>query len=693
MTPAPKAPPLWLAPLVVVLAAGAAYVRGLDGPFLFDDRTLFDANGEQAPFALSSRPVVWLSVALNRAISGSDTWSYHAFNVAVHALAGLLVLALGRRVLALLGERTGRAVPPATAVFLALLWTLHPLQTQAVAYIVQRAEALGGVLALGTVVAFLRGAGSTRAAPWWVLSLACLALGVATKEWVAMTPLVVLLVDRVLLARGWREPWAGRLRYHGLALALLPFLFWLFVRPQLIGSRTAGLTLQDFGPLEYLRTQPGVLLEYLRLVVWPHPLCLDRGWPITPTWSAALLPGAAVVALLGASAWSLARGRAGSRFLGLAGAWFFLFLAPTSSLVPIKDPAVEHRLYVALLAPLAIGVWAIARTFQARPALAHAVLLVLCTAAGLATAARVEDYRSGVRMWRATVACAPHHARAWTNLGEELVRADLLDEAIDVLTRALELDPESGQAALNLGTALMRTGRTADAVAPYRRAVRFLESAKTHRNLANALLLAGDAPGAEAEYRAAIAAGAEPDDHYWLAVALQRQGRLLESVPEFEAFLRERPDHADGHSNLAVSLSRLERRDEAQRHYRRAVELDPDAWAPRVNLAHSLEVAGDRTGARRELEEAVRRAPGRPEPLVAAARFALADPQGAEEALERITAALRLVDGERPELLEVLALALEGTGRKDEARSTWARVARLAPPGSPLARRARERLE
>lgn len=692
MTRAQTAPGPWLASLLIVAAAFAAYARGLDGPFLFDDRSLFEEDGSQAPFALGTRPLVWLSVALNHAVSGKATWSYHVLNVAVHALAGLLVLALTRRVLAALARSTGHSLPSGTAALLALLWTLHPLQTQAVAYVVQRAEALGAVFALGSLVAFLRAAESTRPLRGWVLSWTCLALGLATKEWVAVTPLVALLLDRVVVAGSWRAPWDGRLRHHAVALALLPALFWLFVLPQLVGSRTAGLTLRDFGPLDYLRTQPGVLLEYLRLAAWPHPLCLDRGWPITPTWSAALLPGSVVVALLVGSAWALARGRGATPLLGLAGAWFFLFLAPTSSIVPIKDPAVEHRMYVPLLAPLAIAVCALARGLRTRPGLAHGGLALLVLLAGAATVGRVEDYRSAVRMWRKVVACAPHHARAWTNLGEELARVDALDEAVEVLQRAVELDPGSGQAALNLGSALLRAGRTSEAVEPYRRAVRHLPGAKTHRNLANALLLTGDATGAELEYRAAIAAGEAPEDHYWLAVALQRQRRLAESIPAFERFLAARPDHAEAHSNLGASLSQLDRRDEALVHFRRAAELDPAAWTARLNLARCLETGGDRAGALRELESAMQRFPGRPEPFAAAARLALNEDEGSERALEWIGTALRLAGDRRPDLLEVLALAQDGADRKAEARETWQRVQRLAPPGSELARRAEQRL-
>ena len=159
---------------------------------------------------VGGRPLLHVSLALNHALSGPAVWSYHAANLVIHVLAALALFGVARRTL----QRTPLA-PQAfpAAWFTALLWTLHPLQTESVTYVVQRAESLCGLLYLAALYGFIRGSGSgsdRRGRAWLAASVAAAWLGAATKEVMATAPLLILLHDRAFVAGSFRAAWRAR---------------------------------------------------------------------------------------------------------------------------------------------------------------------------------------------------------------------------------------------------------------------------------------------------------------------------------------------------------------------------------------------------------------------------------------------------------------------------------------------------
>src|SRR5580658_2658291 len=307
-------------------AAGlVAYARSYSVPLLFDDessiadnptlRHLGTALWPPDGATVGGRPVLNLSLALNHAVSGTAVWSYHAANLAIHILAGLTVFGIIRRTLARLAN------PSATLVAFAasLLWILHPLQTESVTYIVQRAESLMGLLYLLTLYCFIRGADSrgARGRLWSALSVGACLLGMATKEVMVSAPLIVLLYDRTFLAGSFREAWRLRRREYAWLAAT-----WLVLVPLVLSSHGRGGS-AGFGtgmsPWSYSRTQLPAIVHYLGLCFWPSPLVFYYGDAVEPV-SIRLLPSAlAVAGLLAATVWALARRPA----LGFLGASFF----------------------------------------------------------------------------------------------------------------------------------------------------------------------------------------------------------------------------------------------------------------------------------------------------------------------------------------------------------------------------------
>ena len=367
----------FLAGGLIVVAAVLAHHNSVSGPFIFDDKPAIAENptirqlwpiwkplcplnhGE----TVTGRPLLNLSFAVNYAVNGLNVWGYHVANLAIHVLTALLLFGILRRTF-LLPSRADVPVCPMNqdsrcrqeclprryekfylALAIALLWAIHPLQTESVTYIVQRAESLVALFYLLTLYCFIRGATYGRGRFWYAAAvLACL-LGMASKEVMVSAPLMVLLYDRAFLAGSFREAWRRR---YGVYLALAStwvLLGWLVI---VAGGRggSAGFG-AGVGSWAYLCTQFGAIVHYLKLSVWPHPLLLDYGRETVPI-TLEIVPDAILVVLLGLATlvalWRWPK-------IGFLGAWFFAILAPTSSIVPVATQVVaEHRMYLPLAA-------------------------------------------------------------------------------------------------------------------------------------------------------------------------------------------------------------------------------------------------------------------------------------------------------------------------------------------------------
>jgi tetratricopeptide (TPR) repeat protein len=619
----PTRRPLVLA-FLVVAAVVTAYHNSLRGPFIFDDDGIVEKLRNHRLSAVSmmtgsTRPLVQLSFAANHALGGVDVRGYHLVNLAVHVLAALLLFEVARRTLAQHTADGARAAGLASAI--ALIWAVHPLQTESVTYVSQRAESLAGFCALATLYGVIRGASSMRSGCWYGgAAVACL-LGMASKPVMVVTPLVVLLYDRVFLAGSWRGAWERRR-----ALYLFLAATWGVLVVLLSGNHesaaTAGFSMPDLSAAEYLRSQPGVMLYYLRLALWPFPLVLDYAWPVAKDPAAIVIPALAIVAMLALVA-STFRSRPALAFLGAA---FFLLIAPSSSVIPIKDLAAEHRMYLPL-APLAalfvLGAEAAARASIAAAGsrLAYALMATAALVLGVLTIRRNAQYQSTMTMWSDVVRRRPESARGHNNLAYALFQARRITESATHAARAVELDPRYADAHNNLGRALTEQGDYDNAAQHYGAALRL-----------------------QPDYAAA---------HNNLGIALEKLGKLDDAIGHYAEALRIDPDYAEAYSNRGLALGKLRRFDEAIADFSRALRLRPDYVEVYANLGNTLLAQGDAHDAIRQYATALRLAPG----------FA--------------------------ELHYNMALALSADGRREEAAAHYAEATRLKsalgagpPPGA-----------
>jgi len=591
-----------LFPVLVVAAGLLAYHNSLNGPFILDDRFSIVDNRTirhlwplgkvllpPADSMVGGRPVVNLSFAVNYALGGLNVWGYHVFNLAVHLLAGLTLYGIVYRVLRLprLTERFRAASGP-LALAVAVLWTVHPLQTGAVTYISQRCESLMGLLYLLTLYCFLRGTEAQRPGRWFALSVAACVLGMASKEVMVTAPVMVLLADRTFVAGSFQEAWKRRWRLY-VALAAP----WVLLAGLMSGVTVRAVNLPPGVRWPaYALTECRAVAHYLRLAVWPHPLVFDYGIENMIVRNAAqAVPAALLLLLLGLA---VLGGLVRRPAIGFLGAWVFVILAPSSSLLPVGgSPMAEHRMYLSLagvVAAAVVGAYALGkRVFNGQQGAMTGWLAggTLAVALAWLTIQRNRDYGSELSIWRDTVEKCPDNARAHNDYGFHLSQAGDVPDAIREYEQALQLQPDYAEAQTNLGNALAASGRIAEAIARYQQALRINPRyAEAHLNWGAALAQQGRIPEAIGQYEQALQA--KPDSaqaHLELGLALALQGRNQEARDHCQEAVRLEPDSAEAHYSLGLALEQLGRNREAIAEYQEALRLKPDFTPANEGLA------------------------------------------------------------------------------------------------------------
>ncbi|MEO1528662.1 MAG: tetratricopeptide repeat protein, partial [Planctomycetota bacterium] len=517
-----------LAFAVLLVAAGLlAYENSMSGVFAFDDipcivnneslRSLGDtwtAGPDEIPGGLNRRVVGRWTFALNFAAGGLDVWGYHLVNIVIHVAAALLLMGIVRRVLLLPRMPDSLREQAAVLAFCsALLWLVHPIQTESVTYIVQRLESMMGMFFLASIYAILRSS-ENRPVIWQTLAVIAGWLCIGTKEVGLMLPLVALLFDRVFLAGSWKDVVLRRGLVHALLLtAMLSYFVVGIGSVPLHVERpvNSNVAMERASSWEFLRTQPGVLLHYLKTTFWPQNLCLELDWPIARGAFEIYGKGAVIVAAL-VTGFVLLRSRPAVGFLIVT---FFLILAPSSTIVPLYL-AFEHRMYLSL-AFISIGVvmsiyWCglrLSQRFGAGDLGRNGTLGVLLFSVPVAillivlTRQHNETYQSSLSVWQNVVRVAPHNVRARMNLGVYLGRAGRYEEAESQFRVALEQLPTYDACWYNLGLDLHRDRKMPErAVEAFEKAVELKPDEMLYQfALAAALEDSGEIEVAEASYR------------------------------------------------------------------------------------------------------------------------------------------------------------------------------------------------
>jgi tetratricopeptide (TPR) repeat protein len=596
-----------------------AYVRNLRS-FL----PVSDTAELRGDYPSRMRTVAYATFAVNYAIHGKDVTGYHVVNLAIHLantlLLYLLILNLFRT--PAMREAESASTSRWTALFAALLFACHPVQTQAVTYIVQRIASLATFFCLACLAAY--GVGRRleeeegtgwRPVSLYIAAAACSALAMKTKEISFTFPLVVASYE-FLFFRG--DPGKRILR-------LSPVLLTMLIVPLgLTGTgKPLGEMMQDVSaatkvgsPLsrwEYLLTEFRVIVTYIRLMVLPAGQNLDYDYPVHRSLAdpEVLLSLVFLLSIAGIGLYLLQRARRGAPAhftpVSFGILWFFLALSVESSLIPITDVIFEHRLYLP-----SGGFFLTAATVFSRSAswlerrrpggakwLATGGALILLLLAG-ATYARNEVWRSDIRLWEDVIRKSPAKARGYNGLGLAYAHAGQWEPAIAMYGQALFRDPGYSVALNNLGGALHESGRYREAILAYSRAIELEpENPAFVNNRGITYARIGDLERAEKDYEKAVRLNdGYADAHHNLGLLSHLQGRYGEAIDHYSRAIALGPGDPVYHSNRGLSYVFRKEYRNAIRDFATAISLAPDL----ADAYNGLGIAYGETG---RMEEAI----------------------------------------------------------------------------------------
>ena len=617
--------------IAILLAAGLAAWWGVwsfgfkfdDNPAIVDNEALLAGDWWNAAFGpqhqpLANRPFACWSLAVDFAWAGPGPRGPHTTNVLLHLANMVLALLLVRAVLR--APNVAAFVPPRAAAGLALaiatVWGVHPLATDAVAYATQRSTLLAAGCLLLSLWAVVVAHGAVRRTAWRALAVVAMALGMASKEDLVGGPILGFLFDRAFLQPSFRAALANWRLHAAMAATWLMLLACVGLGPH---NPTVGYaTWSGASAWTWLCTQAGVVVHYLRLVFVPFPLrgAYDDG--LVTNVGSAVLPGLLVLALL---AVTLACWRRQPWF-GFCGAVVFVWLGPTSSVMPIITEIVaERRMYVpmlAIVAPVVVVAW--------RGLGGKGVVVVALVVAGLvaATRAHARTYADERTFWadqfaQRTVGARTHlAAQILSNHGSMIFNAGQPEVAAQLFDEAMLCEMPTVEERVHHAVSLHLRGRVDAALEALEAIVANNPGhAQAHGSLGTVLLQAATAATpraddprlARAESLLQRAVALSPRRHsFWnaLGYAAQLRGRWREAEAAYKSATELSNERAEPVVNRAVALRQLGRGQEIEPMLRAFVATRPGDVAVRLQLVQSMAAASDFANAAAMLREVLK---------------------------------------------------------------------------------------
>lgn len=650
----------WFALVVIALAGIVIYSNTYHSPFVFDDiRSIVEkpairdvSNFFDLKRIPTSRPVVDLTFAINYSFGKLNVFGYHLVNILIHIINGFIVYFLSLEIMKLLfrspeeaktSKVRGRGLSkeatltrdlrlPVAALFGALIFVVHPLQTQAVTYICQRYASLAALFYLASVLFYLKarinqtsgrrdqGSGeqtvffSIQILAFYLICIICGVLAFMSKQNTASLPLAILLVEYLCVDRSW-QGWKKKLVWAGMALILF-LIGLLYVSGAFQGEVTARRLLEDVSELaretelvshwSYLCTQLNVLIIYIRLLFLPIGQNLDHLYLFKSGFFDGYTPLAFLI-LVGVIILGIySRIRRPVITLGIF--WFFITLSVESSIIPIRDALFEHRLYLPMFGFAIVLSYLVFQLFSTRRSAVFFVSVLIIISLGTATYLRNRVWHDDLTLWKDVLSKTPENIRAKNNIGRALVRMGRFEEASSYFSEVLQFENEDAKSYYNSGVALAGQGQLDEALRYYTEALRINPRyARAHFSSGNIFQAWGNVDDALRHYSDALRI--RPDyleARINMGVLLAKKGEFEKAIVHFSEAVKIDPESARAHNNLGGALVRLGRIDEAVNHYREALRIKPEYADAHYNLGIILKLKGDQDGAIRHLSEAVR---------------------------------------------------------------------------------------
>ena len=603
--PRVRLPHLDLLSIVFLCLVGVLlYYPTMDDPFHYDDfsnivENVYIKNIKNIPLFIEGlrihnrwfRALPSFTFALNYHFNRLDVFGYHLINLLLHLGSGILVYLISKH---LLNREMSRKETPAgdisryriplLSLFVALVFIVHPLQVNTAAYIVQRNEGMCAFFFLLSLFLFMKGMAAAGWSRIFLLSgVVITSFGAAfSKETGFVLPVVLILYDLMFVCRN-RGDMLTRLKIYGAPLlAILLYVLFLF-HGGILRLLIKGHGTWFWSPYENLLTQANVIIQYLKLLLlpWPGWLNIDHDFSVSRSLLRAptFFSVSVLLFLLFLSLFLVKR----KRLVSFSILWFFIILAPSSSLIPLWDIMVEYRLYLPMVAYgliLALGIDYLHRLLilhgsrRLSRGISIGVMILFLSVYTVFAVQRERAFADGVTLWEDAVRKEPPKARAYLNLGVMLFRSGRLEEAKRMLEQALAMRPKNNPLGhYNLGVVYNDLGN-------YEKAVAHLEE-----------YLKGNSRDAQANNE--------------MGTVYLRMGSLDKAVSYFKRALETSPGFAPAHAGLADTFLRKEMIDEAVSEYKKALSLDPDLSKARIRLAEAYFKKGMAREAQFELKQAM----------------------------------------------------------------------------------------
>jgi len=569
-----------------------------------------------------------LTFAVNYRFGGPSVAGYHVVNLVIHLITALLVYFLVTLTFKTPFMRLSAgflSLSQLIALFSALLFVSHPLQTEAVTYVYQRFTSLATLFYLLSLVMYIKGRlaaegpeetgqdaegggqpgekkfnGSSIA--FYLLSLVSAVLAMKTKEIAFTLPIIIILYEFTFF----------KLSFKKKLLFLVPIALTLIIIPvsllqsnksigELLSDVSAKARLQtDIPRWDYLMTEMRVIVTYIRLLFAPINQNVDYDYPayhslLTP---AVFFSFMFLLSIIGLGVWLLYSSQKGGlrtspsapyeRLIGFGILWFFISLSVESSIIPIVDVIFEHRVYlpsVGFFVGISTGLMLVAQRFKVVNFVTAMLCLAIVALSGV-TYARNSLWMNMINLWSDTVHKSPNKTRPHYNLGDAYSDAGRLAESVSEFEKAVAIKPVDPEAHYNLGNAYSKLHRNDEAIREYQIALTINPAyAYAHNNLGTTYEELGRKNDALREYKAAIDIMPDyADAHFNLGTVYSDEGQYDEAVSELQRAISIRSDYADAINSLGNVYLKLGRLNEAAEKFQSGLRLMPFAADIHYNL-------------------------------------------------------------------------------------------------------------
>lgn len=678
----------------------------IKNPFLKDFSHFFNlskAQGHELYESLKTRYIGYLTFALNYKINGFNVLGYHIVNITIHLLNALLVylLVILTFKTPFLKESGLSKHSKYIGLFSSLLFVGHPIQTEAVTYIIQRLASLVTFFYLLSIVSYITSRLSSRNRTkyfFYGLSLCSALLAMKTKQNAFTLPLAITFYE-ILFFKGTKR---GNIFY------LIPILLMLSIIPlsvlhidkplgEIIGQNISKIGDQRIPRLYYFLTQFRIIVTYLRLLILPINQNLYYDYQLFNSFfnPHVLLSFLFLLLIFCIAIYLLNYSRTGKpefRLIGFGILWFFLALSIESSLIPILLLINEYRAYlpsVGFFISIVTCFFQFAETFEDRKIrrIAVSILIGIILLFSYATFMRNALWRDKISLWSDVIKKSPNKTNAYINRGVAFIEKGLYENAIDDFKMALSINPNHVLAHHNLGVVYLKQNKFDDAMREAQSTLKLFPDL-TEGHLLHGMILGkkGKFDEAISEFQVATKLSSKigdvnnPDFHNELASFYFYKGRLDDAMKELQMALKLKPDFIKAHKNLAVIYIKKNRFDEGIRELKMVIKLKPDFAESYNDLGAFYLDRGRLNDAMKELQMAINLKPDLPEAHKNLAtiytrwnRF--------EDAVRELQIAIRL----KPDFAEAyndIGYVFTLQGKIDDAVEQFQNAVRLAPGNS-----------